>query len=97
IFSSPVLVFMLVYSIFFAGLVAITTNNFGSLVRYKIAVMPFFLALLVILLGHIPRKRNRLIGKYIFSKTKSPASDQIDPVIMTNNGTHLKKDNQETP
>ncbi len=36
IFSSPVLVFMFVYSFFLSGLVAITTNNFGSLFRYKI-------------------------------------------------------------
>ncbi len=71
IFSSPVMVFMMVYSVFLSGLVAITTINFGSLVRYKIAAMPFFLAMLIILVGQIPGiKRYRLISKYIFSKVK---------------------------
>ncbi len=71
IFSSPVLVFMFVYSFFLSGLVAITTNNFGSLVRYKIPVMPFFLAMTIILAAQIPGiKYNKLIAKYIFSKNK---------------------------
>lgn len=69
IFSTPVLVFMFTYSFFLSGLVAITTNNFGSLVRYKIPVMPFFLAMIIILVSQIPGiKRNRYVAKYIFSK-----------------------------
>ena len=72
IFSSPILVFMFVYSFFLSGLVAITTNNFGSLVRYKIPVMPFFLAMIIILLSQIPGiKRNKLVSKYIFGKNKN--------------------------
>jgi hypothetical protein len=72
IFSSPVMVFMLVYSVFLSGLVAITTINFGSLVRYKIPLMPFFLAMLIILIAQIPGiKHNKLIAKYIFSKNNS--------------------------
>ena len=69
IFNSPILVFMFVYSFFLSGLVAITTNNFGSLVRYKIPVMPFFLAMIIILVAQIPNiKRNRFVAKYLFSK-----------------------------
>ena len=69
IFASPVLVFMLVYSIFLAGLVAITTNNFGSLVRYKIPAMPFFTAMLFVLLSQVPGiRRNGPVGRFIFSK-----------------------------
>ena len=70
IFSSPIMVFMMVYSVFLSGLVAITTINFGSLVRYKIAAMPFFVAMLIILVSQIPGIRHhRLIAKYIFSRT----------------------------
>jgi len=69
IFSSPVMLFMFVYSFFLSGLVAITTNNFGSLVRYKIPIMPFFMAMIVILISQIPNiKRNKLYVKYFLSK-----------------------------
>jgi hypothetical protein len=69
IFSSPVLIFMFVYSFFLSGLVAITTNNFGSLVRYKIPVMPFFLAMIIILVAQVPGvKKNKIISKYLLSK-----------------------------
>jgi len=71
IFSSPIMVFMMVYSVFLSGLVAITTINFGSLVRYKIAGMPFFLGMLIILVSQVPGIRsNPIVSKYIFSKVK---------------------------
>ena len=70
IFSSPILTFMLCYSLFFAGLVAITTNTFGSLVRYKILTMPFFLALLIILISQIKNIKHRFLGKYIFTASR---------------------------
>lgn len=71
IFSSPILLFMFVYSVFLSGLVAITTNNFGSLVRYKIPAMPFFLCMVIILLSDVPGIRNnKFIAKLIFSKDK---------------------------
>ena len=42
------LLFSLVFSLFFAFGVGLSTSNFGSLVRYKIPAMPFFLASLII-------------------------------------------------
>jgi hypothetical protein len=69
IFSTPILVFMFIYSVFLSGLVAITTTNFGSLVRYKIPVMPFFLCLLIILIGQIPNvHRNRLVSWLLYTR-----------------------------
>lgn len=69
IFNTPPLLFMFVYSFFLAGLVAITTNNFGSLVRYKIPIMPFFLTMVVILVSQVPGIRyNKILAKYIFSR-----------------------------
>ena len=42
------LLFSMVFSLFFAFGVGLSTSNFGSLVRYKIPAMPFFLASLII-------------------------------------------------
>lgn len=71
IFATPPLLFMFVYSFFLAGLVAITTNNFGSLVRYKIPIMPFFFAMVVVLISWVPDIRKyKTLSKYIFSRGK---------------------------
>lgn len=48
-FNEPIALFCIVFSIFFAFSVGLTTSNFGSLVRYKIPAMPFFLSGLYIL------------------------------------------------
>ena len=69
IFTTPVLLFMFTYSVFLAGLVAITTTNFGSLVRYKIPGMPFFFCMLVILLSQVPKiHQHPFISKLIFDR-----------------------------
>jgi hypothetical protein len=71
IFNTPTLLFMFTYSVFLAGLVAITTTNFGSLVRYKIPAMPFFLCMVVILLSQVPGvKHNKFIAKLIYSRNE---------------------------
>jgi hypothetical protein len=46
--KEPLLFFTLTYSIFFAFAVGLTTANFGALVRFKIAYLPFFIACLFI-------------------------------------------------
>lgn len=43
------LTFCLIFSIFFAFSVGISTSNFGSLVRYRIPILPFFVASLYII------------------------------------------------
>jgi hypothetical protein len=48
-FNHNLLIFSLTFSLFFAFAVGLTTSNFGSLVRYKIPVMPFFVASLFII------------------------------------------------
>jgi len=42
------LVFSLTFSLFFAFCIGLTTSNFGSMVRYKIPAMPFYVASLII-------------------------------------------------
>ncbi len=44
--NSPLLIFSLIFSLFFAFSVGLTTSNFGSLVRYKIPCEPFYLGML---------------------------------------------------
>ena len=43
VFARPVVLFALVYSVLFAGIIGVTTINFGALVRYKIPCIPFYL------------------------------------------------------
>lgn len=46
---NPVLVFSLIFAILFAFAVGVTTYNFGSLVRYKIPMLPFLMAAMVLI------------------------------------------------
>lgn len=64
IFANPVTIFCFVYSILFAGLIGITTLNFGALVRYKIPCIPFYLLTLFIIMD----QSGKFSKKYIFGK-----------------------------
>lgn len=46
----PVIVFMLIFSLIFSPIVGFISFNFGTLVRYKIPTLPFFIPLLFILM-----------------------------------------------
>jgi len=46
---TPLLLFSMLFSLFFAFAVGLSTANFGALVRYKIPAIPFFLSSLFIL------------------------------------------------
>lgn len=48
IFNQPFLLMCLVFSVFFAFAIGISTYNFGSLVRYKIPCLPFYGIALII-------------------------------------------------
>lgn len=47
--ADPLLLFSIIFSLFFAFAVGLTTSNFGSLVRYKIPAEPFYLATMIIM------------------------------------------------
>lgn len=49
VFSDPFLIFSLIFIISFAFAIGISSGNFGSLVRYKIPILPFFISLLVMI------------------------------------------------
>lgn len=59
--SKPFLIFCFLFSIAFAFAVGVTTYNFGSLVRYKIPLYPFFVSGLFILLSYSKRDRKRSV------------------------------------
>ncbi|MDA3868010.1 MAG: hypothetical protein PF489_14865 [Salinivirgaceae bacterium] len=48
-FDRPVILFCMAYSVLFAFSVGLTTANFGALVRYKIPLLPFYVAALYII------------------------------------------------
>jgi hypothetical protein len=49
--------FCFFYSIVFAVFVGATTLNFGTLVRYKIPCLPFYIIALLLILETIPNKK----------------------------------------
>jgi hypothetical protein len=57
LYSDPNLQFFLIFSIFFSYFVGLTSSNFGSLVRYKIQGLPFYI-LLILLLNYRNEKKN---------------------------------------
>ena len=54
----PDILFALVFSITFAFAVGVSTYNFGTLVRYKIPLLPFFAVALILILDYSKRERN---------------------------------------
>lgn len=58
--QKPVLLFCFVFAIAFSFAVGISTYNFGSLVRYKIPMMPFYLYGLFIALYYSKIEKNKL-------------------------------------
>lgn len=60
-FSSPHVVFCFVFSITFAFGVGVSTFNFGTLTRYKIPLLPFYLLGLVLIYYLSNKDRNRSV------------------------------------
>lgn len=51
------LTFSLTFSLFFAFAVGVSTSNFGSLVRYRIPILPFYIASLYIINYYLKEKK----------------------------------------
>lgn len=58
--SSPLIAFCLIFSIIFAFGVGVSTYNFGTLSRYRIVMVPFFVMALYLIDFHAQMKRNNL-------------------------------------
>ncbi len=57
-FSNPDVIFGLVFALSFAFAVGVSTFNFGTLVRYKIPLLPFYLMALVVMLNYRNKPTN---------------------------------------
>ncbi|WP_276373171.1 hypothetical protein [Chryseolinea sp. H1M3-3] len=55
--TNPNVVFALVFSVAFAFAVGVSTFNFGTLVRYKIPLLPFFVVALILIWHHSNRDK----------------------------------------
>jgi hypothetical protein len=56
-FLNPDVLFCFVFSVTFAFAVGISTYNFGTLSRYKIPLLPFFVLCLILLNSYVKRER----------------------------------------
>ncbi|QDA59332.1 hypothetical protein [Hymenobacter jejuensis] len=74
--STPVLSLCFVFSLIFAVAVGVSTSNFGTLVRYKIPLIPFYVSGLYILENiSIPKKTKRPSRRVVASRPQlTPAS-----------------------
>lgn len=57
ILANHMILFSFVFALFFAFAVGLTTSNFGSLVRYKIQALPFFLSSLYMINYHREKEK----------------------------------------
>jgi hypothetical protein len=49
----PIVLYSFIFSILFAFMVGLTTSNFGTLVRYRIPLIPLYMSSILILYAHI--------------------------------------------
>jgi hypothetical protein len=63
IIKDPMIMFCLLFSITFALFVGVTTLNFGTLVRYKIPCMPFYIIALVLILQRHKEKKLKAVAE----------------------------------
>lgn len=60
IIKDPMILYCFLFAILFALFVGVTTLNFGTLVRYKIPCMPFYIIALVLILERSKTRKARL-------------------------------------
>lgn len=58
--NQPILLFCFIFSLTFAFAVGVSSYNFGTLVRYKIPMMPFFLSALYIIRSQVVNKPKKV-------------------------------------
>jgi len=72
--STPSLTLCFLFATIFAGTVGVVSNNFGTLVRYKIPMIPFYLAGLYITQSlSVPRR------KQVAKPASAPAAGRLQP------------------
>lgn len=72
-FRHRILFFTVYFSLFFSFSVGLTTSNFGSLVRYKIPAIPFYVISLIIISSTYRELKNEDNANYVVDPKKSSA------------------------
>ncbi len=75
IFKTPPLLFCFVVSMLFSLIIGFTTFNFGTMIRYKIIMLPFYYFLLVYLYSHISTVRKKIRVKIAVSQPVARAGN----------------------
>jgi hypothetical protein len=63
IIRNPFLLFCLIFTLAFAFAVGVNSNNFGTLVRYKIPFVPFYMAMLLVLYNYAKANKARKLAE----------------------------------
>jgi hypothetical protein len=82
IFGRPLLTFCFLFSILLAFSIGLTTANFGAMVRYKIPLIPFFTAMIIILVRESSASYKReQQKKELAAETESQAAqEELNPI-----------------
>lgn len=59
--SKPILTFCIIFALILAFGVGTNSGNFGTLVRYKIPLMPFYLGALYLMQDYVKQKKRKLV------------------------------------
>lgn len=61
--NEPLIFFSMIFGIFFAFSVGLTTSNFGAMVRYKIPAVPYYLASILVINEHYRTLKKEAVAK----------------------------------
>ncbi len=77
ILKDPVVLYCLLFSLLFALFVGATTPNFGTLCRYKIPCMPFYVIALIVIRDRCARLKREKQQKVVAKETSFDFSSQL--------------------
>lgn len=58
--QNPLLLYCIVFTLLFAFMIGVTTSNFGALVRFKIPLIPLYMASLAVVYSYVSEQRKLL-------------------------------------
>ena len=82
IISEPYVFFSLIFTVAFAFAIGISTFNFGTLVRYKIPMLPFFMSFLLILLSYRSKSSRKEEVAEFRESLATILSRDLEPILI---------------
>lgn len=83
VFSDKEITFCMAFAMMFGFAVGFTSYNFGSLVRYKVPCVPFYLIALV-LINSLPKKKKEAELNYVVTDSSTLRTIESQPSLMKN-------------